>query len=349
MFVLALLAGCKERPAAPAATSASPAPPGAVSTGAAASPTAAPGAAPVVDRTTPLPNPLPEVAARVNGQPISSRHVKIYAETSMNNGSIPKEERIYAYRHAVQQLIVRELLLQEAMVRGIAAETKALEEVENKARTGYQDEKEWARFLAKQGLTPATYKTELRAQFTVNALVRGEFEKVPDTVPDAELERFYAENPGEFTSANRVRISHILVRAATPEHKQIKRPKVEGLLEQIRGGADFAEIARKHSEDKGSAGKGGALDAFGAGEMPPALAPLGQAAEKLKPGEVSGIVETAAGLHIVKLHERLSDQVVPLEAIREDLRKHLVQRKRSERMETLVNGLRAKATIETFL
>lgn len=310
------------------------------------------GATPDIDGKTPLPDPLPAVAAKVNGQAIPTQNVKLLAERALQTGQVPPDQKPFAYRQALQRFIVRELLLQEATARGLAADQAQLEQAENAERAHFKDAAAWQASLAAQGMTEAAYKTELRVQYTVNALVQQLHADVPAaSVTDDELKRYYDEHPQEFTARDRVRAAHILIRVpagAAAAGKASLRNKAEGLLAEIRAGGDFASLARQHSDDPASGPRGGEMEVFGRGQMGPDLATLEQAIYALKPGDLGGVVETPAGYHIVKLVEKLPDEAVPLDGIKEQLRHHLLQQKRTAALHAFVETLRAKATIETY-
>jgi peptidyl-prolyl cis-trans isomerase C len=312
-------------------------------------PSASPsGVLPPIDRVTPLPNPLPNVSARVNGREIPLAYVEIIAQRILTSRDKEKD-RPFAYRQATQQLIVRELLLEEAVARKVKADDGKVEQAYNEARIPYKDEDAWKVFLANQGLTVEAFKAEIRTQLTVEALLDQEASHAPSDVSDQEAQAFYQANPSLFESGERLRASHILRRVpegATPSQKEAVREEVKRLLARIRKGEDFAKIAREASQDAGSAGKGGTLGDFSRGQMTPAFE---QAAFALKPGETSDVVETPFGFHVIQLHERLPSQRVAFEAGKAGIKQHIVAARRQQYIERLVAFLRAKARIETYL
>jgi peptidyl-prolyl cis-trans isomerase D len=121
-------------------------------------------------------------------------------------------------------------------------------------------------------------------------------------VSEEDLRKYYAENEKRYTAAEERRASHILVKAdkdAPKVERDKARAKAENLLAEVRKNPQaFAEIARKNSDDEGSAAKGGDLDFFGRGAM---VKPFEDAAFGLKPGETSGIVESDFGYHIIQV------------------------------------------------
>ena len=127
----------------------------------------------------------------------------------------------------------------------------------------------------------------------------------------------YRANPDRFKVGEEVNISHILFSGDTPE----TRAKAEQTLDELKKGADFAALAKERSADTGSASKGGELGFFGAGRMVPAFE---TAAFALKnPGELSDVVKTQFGYHIIKLNEKRAPRVRAFDEIKEDLVKEV--------------------------
>lgn len=297
----------------------------------------------------PLPEPLPDVIARVNGQPVPLRHARIIAERALAGQPPSAERRAAVYRDAMERLIARELLLQEALSRGVAPEQAAVDRAYDQVRVQYKDEKEWATFLAGEGLDPQSFRSELRVRHTVEALLKQEAERSPATVTDEEAQAFYKANPAQFDSGDQVRASHILLRVpagADAVAKFAVRSKMEDALKRVRAGADFAKLAHELSQDPQSGPRGGELSVFGRGQM---VAPFEAAAFSLKPGQVSPVVETPYGYHIIKVHERIPPRRPPFEEVKQSLKQQLATFKRQEALNRLLTGLRSKAKIETFL
>ncbi|MBS0435727.1 MAG: SurA N-terminal domain-containing protein [Proteobacteria bacterium] len=122
------------------------------------------------------------------------------------------------------------------------------------------------------------------------------------TVPEEELRKYYAENEKRYTTPEERRASHILVKAeksAPAAEREKAKAKAEHLLAELRKApASFADLARKNSDDPGSAQRGGDLDFFGRGAM---VKPFEDAAFGLKQGEISGVVESDFGYHIIQV------------------------------------------------
>jgi peptidyl-prolyl cis-trans isomerase D len=164
------------------------------------------------------------------------------------------------------------------------------------------------------------------------------------TVTDADLEAYYREHTDEFKEEEQACASHILIKVkATPEAKE-GHPEAEaqqiaqGLLAKIKAGADFAELAKKGSEDQGSADRGGDLDCFPRAAMVPEFA---NAAFGLDPGQTSDLVKTNFGYHIIRLASRREEQVLPLAAVKERIRPMVTAEKTQKLLDEQVGRAQA--------
>ena len=161
-------------------------------------------------------------------------------------------------------------------------------------------------------------------------------------VPEEELRRYYAENASRYTAAEERRASHILLKAdkdMPAAERQKARAKAEALLEQLRKSPQqFAELAKKNSDDPGSAERGGDLDYFGRGAM---VKPFEDAVFAMKPGEISNIVESDFGFHIIQLNGRRGGEKKSFDAVRAEIegevKKQLAQRRYAEAAEQFTN------------
>ena len=139
-------------------------------------------------------------------------------------------------------------------------------------------------------------------------------------VPEAELRAEYQKNPGRYRQDEQVRARHILLstRDAAPGTEARAAARADSLLAAIRKGADFVELARRFSQEPGAAASGGDLGWFGRGRMVPDFE---RAAFALQPGEVSPVVKTQFGYHIIRLEDRRSASQKPYDQVRADIRR----------------------------
>ncbi len=135
---------------------------------------------------------------------------------------------------------------------------------------------------------------------------------------DAELRRAYDSQKERFRSPERVKVRHILLKTTEKPKDEVPkiRAKAEDLLKQIRGGADFAELAKKNSEDTVSAVNGGSMDWITRGQT---VANFEKTSFSLKPKEISSVIETEYGFHIVQLLEKEDARLKPFEEVKAEL------------------------------
>lgn len=149
-----------------------------------------------IDSQRPLPSPLPRIAATVNGQPILIERVALAARQAQAKAQDRTQPDPGALRGALQRLIVRELLVQEALVRGVQADTRVVERAYDAERARHGSATEWHVFLSNQGLSDDDFRAELRVQVTVEALQRQVGAEVDSALfSEDEVRAFYAAHP----------------------------------------------------------------------------------------------------------------------------------------------------------
>lgn len=252
--------------------------------------------------------------------------------------------RNHTRRNVVEMLIEKELLNQTAAAKNITvtdeetmAEIKKLADQQNIPMENIPNE------LAKYNITMEDLKGQIRLKLIQDKLIAAEMKD--GEVKEEDVKKFYDENPRYFEHPEQVQARHILIKVdenATEEQKAAAKTKAEDLLKQIKEGADFAELAKNNS-DCPSSQRGGDLGAFGRGQM---VKPFEDAAFALKPGEVSGIVETQFGYHIIKKEADLPASKDPYEKVQNQIKDHLQRRKRGEFWQTYEKSLREKNKIE---
>ncbi len=158
------------------------------------------------------------------------------------------------------------------------------------------------------------------------------------SVSDREVERYYEQNMFRYETEDQVGASHILFKTGPDQDEEEVRKKAEAVLAQAKAGADFAELARQNSEDT-SAENGGDLGLFGRGQMVPEFE---NAAFALQEGEVSDLVRSTYGFHIIKLNSRQTAFVRPLDSVRDEIKNTITQEKARAKMEAAVDSAAEK-------
>ncbi len=151
------------------------------------------------------------------------------------------------------------------------------------------------------------------------------------TIPEPELRKLYEASKDQFRTPERVHVRHILLKTTDVPKDQVPqiKAKAEGLLKEIKGGADFAALATKNSQDPGSAVKGGDLGWIVRGQT---VANFETAAFSLKPNEISGIITTEYGFHIIQVLKKENARVKPFEEVKDQLAQ---ERKKQQVFDTM--------------
>jgi peptidyl-prolyl cis-trans isomerase C len=237
----------------------------------------------------------------------------------------------------LEGMINEELLYQEAQERGISASESEVEQQIQQYKGQYGEEG-FASALANAGMNEEQLRSEISRSLTIQNLLEEEVTSGID-VTDEEVRQFYEENTQMFEESQSVKASHILIDtrdAETEEAKEEARARAEDLLEELEGGADFAELAREYSEGP-SAQNGGSLPQFSRGEMVP---PFEEAAFALEPGEISDVVETRFGFHIIRVEEKTEGGATPYEEVEPQIAQYLEQQKQQEAVQAYLDELK---------
>src|SRR6185436_308148 len=260
-----------------------------------------------------------------------------------NGGPIPPFRRDEIYRESLDQLVTLSVLSQEAKARNLNITDAEIDGSINQMRT-QAGEQRFNDALTARGLTMEQLRADTGTELRVNKLVQTELATIPGP-SDAEVKEFFDKNPDKF---ERVRASHILI--AVPQKAddatvQKARTKAANLLKQARASKDFAELARKNSDD-GSKAKGGDVGYFARGTMVPQFTDVAFA---LKPGDISDVVQTQYGLHIIKVTDRQPPTPQLLAEVGGQIRDFLFQQKKELHAREFIEGLKKKAKIEVLI
>jgi peptidyl-prolyl cis-trans isomerase C len=340
-------------PLAASCQKASQTPPAAQTGPAAAQPAGqGPGGAPVAATAAPakpMPAQIPAVLARVNGEAVEKWEFDqaLKGVEARAGGPVPAERRDEVLRGVLDQLVSFHLLAQESRARKLEIPESDVDQQIAQMKGGFPSEEAFTQGLAQQGLTLEQLKNQTRTRMQVAKIIETEVaSKV--SVQDAEVDAFYKENTERFKQDESVHASHILIalpQNATPEQKAAAKASAQAALRKVRGGADFAALAKTTSNDA-SAQNGGDLGFVPRGRTVPAFE---EAAFALKPGAVSGVVETQFGFHVIKAHEKRAARTAPFAEVSGQIKQFLMQGQQEKRLEQFVQEARAKAKIEMLV
>lgn len=289
-------------------------------------------------------------AAVVNGAVISSGEFKDElrrVERLRARETKGSQEDALAKKQVLENLIVRELLYQEAVKRGIKVPEAAVAAELERLKKRLDPKSDLAGTLGQLGLSEQSVREKVARGMVVQQFIDREFAQ-QGKVSEAEVANYYRDHVEQYRQPYRLRLSHILVKSDPywgQEQKGEARARLESLRKDLLAGDDFAQLAQEHSECY-SRKKGGDLGYFLPGQLSQKME---EAALALKPGEVSGVVEDRYGLHLLKVTEFREAAQLPLERVREEIRQELARERQLKALAPYVKKLRASAKVELLL
>lgn len=291
---------------------------------------------------------LERIVAKVNGEIITKTDLErelAQAVERLGPAATPEEqERRMAElrKQALDAMVEKLLVLQRAKEKGLRVPPRFFEEWKANImkESRIESEEEFLRQVALQGITP----DQLRKNFEEGVLVQ-EVRRMDIankiSVSEPEITKHYRENIAKYSTPAKVRLREIVFRFE-PDAEAGARERAERVLQDIRQGADFAEMARRHSESA-SKESGGDLGYFNKGELD---APLEKVASELGPGEVSDLVRREKAFYILKVDEKTEEKSTPIEEVRNQIADEIFQNKVKAESQKYVEKLRAEAIIE---
>lgn len=292
-------------------------------------------AVPQEKETLVVPTDPDVVVMTVNGEPIKNAAImeevnkRVEAmQSRMPEGRQVSESQKQNLRMSVEEALAQKTVLaQELAKKNITvSDDDVMAEMAKIAEANGQTLDEVKAEIVQYGMTFDDLKSQVRPQVEMKALADSCLE---DPEMQAEAKKFYDENPAYFEVPEQVRASHVLIKvepAATEEEKAAAKAKAEEVLAKAKAGDDFAALAKEYSDDPGSKDNGGEYT-FGRGRM---VKPFEDTAFALEPGQVSDLVETQFGYHIIKLSEKTEASKTPFEEAQEKITSYLLQQQMRE-------------------
>lgn len=272
-----------------------------------------------------------KVIAKVNGEPVTQGDVDQEMAALLNRmggGRIPPE-MLEQYRSqfepkAFEQIILKSQLREYAKKNNVTVNETDIDAAIKRISSNFPSEDEFKKKLAEQQMTLESLREEMRKDFILANAVEHYKASLPSPA-SAEVEAFYKEHQQDYTHGEQVTASHILLGIKETDDqaaKDAQKAKAEDIRKQLLAGADFAQMAQQNSSCPSKA-QGGSLGSFEKGSMVP---PFEAAAFALKPGDISDVVETQFGYHIIKVSEHTQGGTDPIEKVRGDIKDSLQEK-----------------------
>lgn len=247
-------------------------------------------------------------------------------------------------RLVLDQMINTELLAQNAEKEGLKPTDKEIQASYNDLKTYVNSDENLKGAAEELGINDEF----LKEQAKISLLIQKSQEKFykEEKVSDSEMKKYYDEHIDEYKK-DEVEASHILIKTTDDNNKPLSKAeqkkakaKAEKVLKEVKAGGDFAELAKKYSQDTGSAANGGSLGAFGKDMM---VQEFEDAAFGMEPGQVSDLVKTDFGYHIIKVTDRIKE-TTSFEEAKAGIKEDILKNKYGEK----ISALQKKAKIEKF-
>jgi peptidyl-prolyl cis-trans isomerase C len=264
----------------------------------------------------------------------------------LNSGRILTCPQVARLRtEVVEGLIRRELLYEEAKGKVKVTDAEIDGEVK-KLKDQYASEKDFSTALTSMNISSSSLRAQVERALAIQKYIDTYAAKA--SVDDKDIWAYYDKNRASFRVPEQVKASQILIKT-DPSWDQAKkaaaRKRIDDIHAKLKSGQDFESLARTYSEDP-SASKGGDLGYVRTGQV---LKPFEDALFALKPGEVSDVVETSLGFHIIKAVDRKSETTIPFEKVKDQLKSALKQEKGQQEANASIAKVREKARVEIML
>lgn len=260
--------------------------------------------------------------------------------------TVSKEKRDEFRKSALEWLIEKELLYREAIRRGLTISKEHIDEV-----IAYNEEQLGSRaaflkVLKAEGKTLKQFKKEIEREALINMLARTEIDEKSGYSED-EIKAYYVQNIGKFKRPESRRLWHILI-SVSPESSDKDRSEkkifAQEVLTKIKGGEEFSAAAEKYSEDAYRV-KGGDMGYIHKGRL---TSEVEEAAFKLTEGELSGVIESIYGFHIIKAGDTKESETIGFEEIKAKLRSELESKRYQEMRNNYLNSLKEKTAVKIY-
>ena len=303
------------------------------------------------EKNEPSNEPSIDKIAIVNGTVITkeefNREINQVKQRILKQGQEISSARLEDIGNEIlKNMINIELLFQESHNKGIKVEKEEIASSMKALKQKFPNDAEFEKLLSELKLSESELKLKIKKDLAIQKLVETQIaQKIK--VTDEESKAFYDTNPDRFKQPEQIKASHILIKVeptADEKKKSEAKQKIKQIQQKLNKDKDFAALAKEFSECP-SKSKGGDLGYFKRGQMVKAFE---DAAFALKPEEVSDIVETQFGYHLIKVVDKKPENTIPYKEVKDKLAQHLKQEKTKQEVEIYIQTLMEKSKIEKF-
>ena len=295
---------------------------------------------------------MDQPAASVNGKSITKgqyeRELNIFKKRAAQQGrQLSDADLVMVKNEILENLINAEVLYQQSQKVGVKVDDQAIDEQVASIKKRFPNDAAFQNALVEMQVSEKEIRGQIQRGLAINQLLDNQVRQ-NIKVTEAESKEFYDKNPNLFQQPEQVKASHILIKVAPDADKAKKeeaRQKIEQVQKKVGQGEDFGTLAKTHSEGP-TAEREGDLGFFRRGQM---VKPFEDAAFSMKVGEVSDIVQTQFGYHLIKVTEKKSPRTVTYDEVQLKLERHLKKEKEKSAIQAYIDGLKKSAEIKRFI
>jgi parvulin-like peptidyl-prolyl isomerase len=312
---------------------------------------------------------VPQIVATVNGTSLTSdllkREMIAYQLLSNRQGKNTKSED---ERKIAQGLLMKaiddELIYQEGLKSNITIDSVVIDRELNNIKEQFPDKKLFLAALAAQRLTFEILKKKIRKTLIHEEFVRTNIAPKA-TVDDIDVKSFYNQNKDTFLEPESFKIRHIYVTTTGTSGEDIEskddrakakeiidwvnqqaRKKINQAASTLKSGISFAIVAKEFSEDAKTSESGGDLGFIMKNQIHPEVS---RVMEKLKVGEISNVIKSSLGFHIIQMAEKKDSQAIPFDNVKPDILNHLLKIETEKKLKNYLSDLRKNSEIKVFI
>lgn len=290
--------------------------------------------------------------AIVNGEKIPQEELNhkltLIKQRAASAGQQLDEQRLANLKEdIVNNMVEKELLYQKSQDLGITVDTETIDSQMQQFKQQFPDENQYKEQLSALGYTEELLRGEIEKNMAIQQLIEQEI-AANVSISDEELKAYYEENPDQFETPEQVKARHILIKTdeeADEAEKQAAKEKIQEIAKRLDNGEKFSEVAKEESECPSSE-RGGDLGYFSQGQM---VKPFEEAAFSLAVGDVSDIVETRFGYHLIKAEDKKAADKKSFDEVKENLKEQLEQQKIKGKLPSYVENLKEDSDIDINL
>jgi foldase protein PrsA len=288
-------------------------------------------------------------ACEVKRSQLDEAFILLKANAAARGQTIPETDRQKIEAQLLDRLVFTQLLLAKSNETDKAKGREVAEKIITAYKTNALSEESFNRQIKAVGLTPEKFRAQMIEQGICEQVLDREL-KDTITITDADAKKFYEENSAGFEQPEKIRAAHILIStkdSATNqdfslEKKKEKKKLAETVLQRAKKGEDFGKLAKEFSDDPGSKDAGGEYT-FPRGQMVPEFE---AAAFSMKTNQISDLVETTYGYHIIKLYERFPSQKAEYAKVEKEIKERLQLLEIQKRLPDYLDKLKKEAGVE---